>query len=285
VARAEVLEVGDADFYEQVLVRSHQIPVVVDFWAPWCGPCRQLAPVLERVADDQPGAFVLAKVNVDESPAVARQYDVRSIPLVVAFRNGQPLREFVGLQSEAAVREFVRALEPSEADKLAAEGEALAGSGRALEAEARFRAALKSDPRHDQALLGLARALGARGEIAEALEALERLVPSPARESEVDRLAAELRLRAHGGADLESLRQRVAAHPDDLDAHIELGRALGARGRHEEALAALLEAVRRNPQHADGAARKAMLDLFELLGSADPLTRRYRRELAQALFR
>jgi putative thioredoxin len=281
---AGVLEVGDATFYEQVLVRSHEIPVVVDFWAPWCGPCRQLAPVLERVAASAAGSFVLAKVNVDDSPAVARQYGVQSIPLVVAFRDGQPVNQFVGLQPEASVREFVARLEPSEADRAARDAAQLAERGERTAAEARYRAALASEPRHEAALLGLARLLGARGEVEPALELLGRIVPGSPAEAEVDRLAAELRMRAHGKVDESALRQRIASDPKDFAARLELGRALAARQRHADALELLIGVIRGSAALAEEA-RKAVLDVFELLGPRHELTQRYRKQLAQALFR
>ena len=284
-AAPEIIDVGDADFYADVLERSHRTPVVVDFWAPWCGPCRQLAPTLERLADEAGGAFVLAKLNIDENPEVARQYGVQSIPLVVAFRDGQPVDQFLGLQPEPVVREFVRKLAPSEADLLVAQAEELAGSGDHETASASLNAALSLEPRHTGALLSMARLLGSRGMIEGALEMLSRVVPGdPADEAEVDRLSAELRMREHGERDEGELRTRVASEPDDLDAKLDLGRSLGARGEYEEALELLLEVVRRNADFADQGARKAMLDLFEVLGAGDPLTRRYRSALAQVLF-
>ena len=278
-----ILEVSDATFYEQVLVRSHELPVVVDFWAPWCGPCRQLGPILERIAASAAGKFLVAKLNIDESPAVARQYGVQSIPLVVAFREGQPVDQFLGLQPESAVREFVARLEPSAADRAASEAEKLAEQGDKTAAEARYRAALESEPRHARALLGLARLLGARGEIEPALELIARIVPGSPVEAEVDRFAAELRMRAHGSADEGALRRRIAADAKDFGARLELGRALAATRRLEEALPLLVDVVRASPAHAEEA-RKAMLDAFELLGPRHALTLQYRKQLAQALF-
>jgi putative thioredoxin len=282
-----MIEVGDDGFYQHVLLRSNEIPVVVDFWAPWCGPCRQLAPVLESVAAEHAGQFVLAKVNIDESPAVASQYGVQSIPLVIGFRDGQPVDQFLGVQPESAVRAFVRGLAPSEADRLAREADELLSGGDAVTALGRFEAALEREPRHTRSLLGMARLLAARGEVQSALDALAKIVPDGSTDAQVDRLAAELRMQAVGGGkgDVARLRARAEADPDDLGARLELGRALAASGQHEPALAELLEIVKRDARFEDEAARKAMLDLFEVLGPHEPLTQSYRRALAKYLFR
>jgi putative thioredoxin len=277
------IDVGDADFEREVLDRSKTTPVVVDFWAPWCAPCRALGPLLERLVAEQSGAVVLAKVNVDEAPGVAQAFAIRSIPAVKAFRDGILVAEFVGAQPEAAIRQFLGAVLPTEADRLVREGESLAAGGGA-DAEARFRAALEREPRHGRALLGLARVLAARGEDSDALALLERVLPSASVAPEADRLAAELRTRADGTGDEAALRARLAADPGDLDARLALGRAHAAVRRYEEALAELLDVVKRDPKHADEAARKAMLDVFAVLGD-DPLVDRFRGELAKALFR
>ncbi len=281
-----LLDVGEADFDRQVIERSREVPVVVDFWAPWCGPCRSLAPILEGAVAEHEGAVVLARVNVDEAPSIAARYEARSIPLVLAFRDGRPVAEFVGAQPELVVRRFVEALLPSEADRLAAEAEALRERGHLRAAEERFRQALEADAIHGGALLGLARILAEEeARVPEALDLLERVPASAPELKEAERLAAELRMRAGGRGDVEGLRRAAAEHPDDLGRKLELGRALAAAGRHGEALETLLEVVQRDPGFRDGAARSAMLDLFEVLGPEHELTREYRRRLAGALYR
>ena len=276
-----VIEVGDADFESAVLKRSETTPVVVDFWAPWCGPCRALGPLLERLAAEHQGAFILAKVNVDEAPAVSEAFGIQSIPAVKGFRDGVLVGEFVGAQPEATVRKLLELVLPTAADGLVARAATLAPEA----AEAALREALELEPRHARALLELARRLAARGDTTGALQLLERVSPPSPLVGESERLAAELRMRTDGAGDQAALRARIAADPDDLAARLDLGRTLAALGKHEDALAELLDVVRRDPHFADDGARKAMVDLFAVLGSDDPLTDRYRNELAKALFR
>jgi putative thioredoxin len=285
-ADPSIVDVGDADFAREVLDHSARVPVIVDFWAPWCGPCRQLGPALERAVGEQRGQVRLAKLNVDEAPGVARQFRVQSIPLVIAFKDGAPVAEFLGAQPEPVVRRFVASLLPTEADRLAHDGAELLAGGHANAAEDRFRAALEQDARHAQALLGLARVLGAGGKVAEALDLLERIVSAPpAVEQEASRLAAELRTGSAPAADLDTARARAAAAPDDLAAQLELGRALAAAKRYDEALPVLLALVERDKSFADEAARKAMVDIFGVLGRDHPLVDDYRPALSRVLFR
>jgi putative thioredoxin len=268
-AAPSVVDVGDAEFAREVIELSARQPVIVDFWAPWCGPCRQLGPALERVVEAQGGAVRLAKVNVDESPEVARRFGVQSIPLVIAFKGGAPVAEFVGAQPEPVLRRFVASLLPSEADKLVAEAMDLQSGGHLNAAEERLRGALAKDARHPEALLALARVLAERGQTAEALALLERISAAPAPvEQAAEKLAAELRTATSApAADLAALRARAEAR------------------RYDEALPALLRVVERDKSFADEAARKAMLDVFGLLGSDHPLVAEYRRKLSSVLFR
>jgi len=279
-----VKDVTDRDFQREVIEKSRTVPVVVDLWAPWCGPCKQLGPVLERLAAEGGGKWILAKVNVDESPQVARALGVQSIPLVIAFKDGDVASEFVGAQPEQVVRQFIERLVPDEARRLTGEAIQLVTRGDAAGAEARFREALKGFPDYAPASVGLANLLAGAGRQDDAMAVLDASTATGAMAAEIEQMRASLRLRAGADGDEAGLRARVEADPKDLQARIDLGRLLSASGRYEEALAMLLEAVRRDRNFDDAAARKAMLDVFALLGREDPLVERYQRELSRLLF-
>ena len=239
-----MLDVTDATFEQEVLVRSAEVPVVVDLWAPWCGPCRTLGPILERVIEETGGAVALAKVNIDENPSVNASFQVQSIPAVFALRDGQIVDQFIGALPEAAVRDFVQRLAPtpSEADLLVTEA-ANIGS------EEPLRKALEIEPDHVGAIEALATSLIARGEPEEAMGLLRRIPET----SSVRHLLAEARLAA---ADVDVDVADVGAVLDEL-----------------------LERVR-----DDEAARQEFLDLLETLGPEDPRTSSYRKSLAARLF-
>jgi putative thioredoxin len=278
-----VTDVGDGDFEAAIIERSKQTPVVVDFWAPWCGPCRTLGPLLERLAAEHRGQFILAKVNVDESPGLSQALNISSIPMVLGFRDGAVVSEFVGALPEAAVRQFLTKVLPSEADRLVTEANQLYISGDRANAEAKVRRALELDARCERARLGLAGILAQRDEHEEALRLLDRIAPGPLRQ-DADRLAAEIRIRQGGGGDENTLRAKLANNPADHDTRFLLAQVLAIQSRYDEALAEYLETVRRDRSFRDGAARKAMLDIFELLGAESEVTQRYRSELAKVLF-
>ena len=281
---ALAFDIAENEFEPQVVERSKQMPVVVDFWATWCEPCRTLGPLLERLATEYQGAFLLAKVNVDENPSLAAAFGVQSIPMVLGFRDGEVAAEFVGALPEDGVREFLSRLLPSVGELVAQEGDALRADGKTVEAEAAFRRALELDLRCDQALVGLASILSDRRDDTEALALLDRVSPDTPFRQEADRLAAAIRIRAAGTDDDGTLRERVSANPDDLEARFALAQALAASTRYDEALDEYLAITARDRAFQDGAARKAMLDIFELLGSGNEIAERYRAELAKVLF-
>src|SRR5215470_3447131 len=203
-----IIDAGDKDFETAVINRSKQTPVVVDFWAPWCGPCRTLGPLLDRLAEEHRGAFLVAKINVDESPNLAAEFGIRSIPAIKAIAGGEIVDEFVGALPEPALRQFVRRILPSEADRLAEEGEAAEAKGDAAAAEGLYRKALESDPNQPRARLGTGRLL-ASSDVQAALLELDRVLPGTPEREEADRLAARLRLGNENGTGLAELRARV----------------------------------------------------------------------------
>ena len=279
-----VKDVTDRDFQSEVIEKSRTVPVVVDLWAPWCGPCRTLGPLLERLAAEYGGKFILAKVNVDESPQVAQALGVQSIPLVIAFKGGDIATEFVGAQPENVVRQFIEHLVPDEARRLTIEAQQLDAGGDKAGAEARYRAALASFPEHAPASIGLATLLADAERADDAMAVLDASTATGPAAREIEQARAALRMRAGVDGDETALRARLEADPKDLQARIDLGRLLSASGRHEEALGMLLEAVRIDRNFADAAVRKALLDIIALLGREDPLAERYQRELSRLLF-
>ncbi len=280
-----IVDINERDFEREVVERSKTVPVVVDFWAPWCGPCRTLGPLLERLATEHEGAFVVAKVNVDENPNLASAAGAQSIPMVLGLRGGEVVAEFVGAQPEAQVREFLARLLPSEGELIATDADALRAAGKLAEAEAAYRRALETEPRCDRALVGLAALLAERGEDAEAVTLIDRVAPGTPWRQDADRLAAAIRVRQAGAVDVGALQAKVDANPTDVAARFELAQALAARTDYEAALQHYLEIVSRDRSFRDDGARKAMLDIFELLGAAHETTQRYRSELGKVLFR
>jgi putative thioredoxin len=279
-ADAAVLDVTDDTFATEVLDRSRTMPVVVDFWAPWCGPCRVLGPIIERVAGEYAGEVQLAKLNTDENPRVAMEYRIQGIPAVKAFVNGRVAAEFTGAVPEAQVRAFFKRIAPSPEARAAREAQDFAQQDPA-EAERRFREVLSSSPNNADAIVGLAGILIRRGETEEANQWLER--------APTDRRAKVLRhqiflegfAKKHAREDLEG---EVRANPRDARARYRWGVMLAARKQYEAALDELLESVRIDRSFADGAARKAMLAVFDILGLESELTRDYQRRLSTVLF-
>ena len=279
-----VAEVSDVTFEQEVLKST--VPVLIDFWAPWCGPCRAIGPVLEKLADEQQGKFILAKINVDENPMLAQAFGIRSIPAVKAVRNGAITGEFLGAQPESAIRNFIEQLLPSEAESLAQEGQRLEESGKAQGAESLYRAALAQDANQPLALLGLARTLIQRGEEADALTLLGRVPLNAPEYATAQQLTAQLRLKQNGASagDEQPYREKLAANPNDIEARFDLSQVLAASGRYDEALTELLEVVKKDRKFRDDGARKAILEIFEVVGPRSNLAEHYRSELAKVLF-
>lgn len=283
---AHAYDVTVADFEQRVLDVSFEAPVLVDFWAEWCQPCRVLKPLLEKLAAEYGGRFVLAKVNSDQNPALSTRYGVRGIPAVKAFVGGQMVDEFTGALPEGQIREFIERLLPSPAEPL-----------RRAAAEARFhdddeaarhllQQALAADPGNEAVRLDMAELCLESGAEDEAKDILETLADCRDR-ARLEALQARLRLVAAGaGADLAGLQQTLAAHPDDHAARLQLANALAVMHDYRAACEHLLEIVRRDRRWNDEAGRKTLLTLFSLLGGHaeyDDLMREYRVALARTL--
>jgi len=272
-----IQEVSEADFDITVIAKSREVPVIVDFWAPWCGPCRVLGPLLEKLAAEGKGAFILAKLNVDENPSLSSQYNVRGIPAVKAFRDGGVVDEFVGSIPEPKVRDFVSRVAPTEADLALNEAQSFLATRHWAQAEAAFRRVLEDRPDNASAALGLIKSLVAQGHGCEAAELIENFPGG----SEIA-IAEKLKALADLLCEVEPSDPPVA--DADLDALFYQSGRLLARAQWEAGMDGLLETLRRDKRYRKGEPRLVMLGIFELLGEDDPHTRSYRQELASVLF-
>jgi len=280
-------------FQRDVIEASREIPILVDFWAPWCGPCRALGPMLERLEQDGPGRFRLVKINSDENPELSAQFGVRSIPYVVAFVDGQPVDSFVGVLPESQLRAFIDRIAPNPSEIERRKAAALAEGGDRQGAIAALRASLALSPANDEARFDLAGLIldgsgAAKAEtLAEVRELLDR-AGALARQSARYR-ALQMRLESlEAAARLPSaaeLAQRVATQPSDLQARADLARLLIARGELEPALDHLLEIASRDRSFGDDHGRKAMLAVFDLMADRPQVVGDYRRRLAAVLNR
>lgn len=280
-----VNNVDEASFEREVVERSLQIPVVVDFWAPWCPPCRALTPILEKLVGERNGEVILVKVNLDEAQGLATRYRVESIPLVIAFKDGKPLTEFMGLLPEAQVRQFFDQLAPSAADRLVQEAAALA-SARPHEALAKYRQALELDRNHEAARLALARLLIAQQQDEEASHLLQDAAFSEDRAEEAERLTATLHLRrlAKTLDDESVIRERFAADPNNARVRYELGCIEAANGNYRQALDLLFSAAERDSSLAMAKVREVMVNIFNVIGVRSALADEYREKLTTLLY-
>ena len=277
-----IFDVDETNFQREVLDRSREIPVVVDFWAAWCGPCRALAPLLERLIEEREGQILLAKVNVDENPYLAQAFRVEGIPAVKAIRDGKIVAQFEGLIPENQLAEFLDRLLPSPAQAEVEQAIALE-STQPSEAARLFARALSKDPDYPPAILGMARMRLTNGELDEAEYLANRVPPGGDHGAEADRIRAIIQLKKLGG-DVETRRQALATEPDNPQKLFELGQALAAAGDYAQALATLYAAAERDREMARGPVKELMVQIFHAIGQRSELAEEYRDKLRRVMY-
>lgn len=276
-----VYDVTQANYPQLVIENSRHVPVLVDFWADWCGPCKMQLPVLLKLAEAYQGKFLVAKIDTDNERGLANLHNIRSIPTLKLFRDGEVVEEILGAQTESTLRTLLDKYVARESDSVRDQAAQLAAAGDFDAALELLRAAVNDDPDNPRAQLDLLRTAMEAGLVAEAEQTLEAM-PRDIRDSaEVRRYAALLNFaqRIGGTPDHAVLEQRIAQNGDDLEARDQIAARLALAGDAEGALEQYLEILRRDRRYGDEAGRKGLLAMFELLGNSGPLVHRYRSQM------
>lgn len=285
-----IKDATDDSFEQDVLLASRDTPVIVDFWAPWCGPCKQLGPTIEKVVKEAKGAVKLVKINIDENPHFASQLRVQSIPAVFAFKGGRPVDAFLGAVPESQIRAFVKKLGgaagPSPIDQALEQANAALAANDLPTAQDIFGQILAHEPGNAKAAAGLAKIFVGLGQLDEAKALLDSLPPEAKRDPEVQAAQAALDLahQAPKGVDVAPMLEKLAHNPKDHQTRLDLATALFAGGQQEAAIDQLLELYKLDRNWNEGAARAQLVKFFEALGNTNPLTVQGRRRLSSLMF-
>ncbi|WP_298860091.1 thioredoxin [uncultured Gimesia sp.] len=282
---AWIIDITEENFETEVIQQSAQTPIVIDFWAPWCGPCQQLAPMLEKLVEEFQGKFRLAKINIDEQQGLAAAFRVESIPTVVAFQHGQPVDNFQGILPEETLREWITRLIPSPLEILLQEAQAAEETDPAL-AETKYREASDLDPGNDAIQLRMAAVLIKQSRFDECTKIISKLEERGFLEPEAEQIKSQLELQAASdeAGGVEPARAALAADPENADLKIALADALAVSNKHEEALEICLALIEQDKSGAGVEAKATMLKIFDILGPQSTLTSAYRRKLATLLY-
>ncbi|MGO7530495.1 thioredoxin [Rhizobium leguminosarum] len=292
-AGSYITETTTANFAKDVIEESRKQPVLVDFWAPWCGPCKQLTPVLEKVINEAKGRVRLVKMNIDDHPSIAGQLGIQSIPAVIAFVNGRPADGFMGAVPESQIQQFIdRIAGPAGADEAAeieavvAEAAELLATGNIDEAAQLYGAVMQADPENAKALAGMAECMIAANQHQRAREILTELPEELAKDAGIQAVLMKLEQieEARKLGDPVALERELAANPDDHEARIKLAKIRNVEGRRDEAADHLLLIMRKDRAFDDDGARRQLLQFFEVWGFKDPATVAARRKLSAMLF-